>query len=244
MLEMQYIRNNTKDVVQRLAIRGLSASELIDEVLEADEIRRKTQQSHDEVLANMNSGSKKIGELFHQGKKQEAEKLKEQTSLLKEEAQSLQRKLAEAEESLKELMLQIPNTPNFTVPAGMEESDNEIVFQVDELPQLPEDRLAHWDLMQKYDLVNMELGVKLTGAGFPVYLGKGARFQRALINFFLDEAIEAGYKELIPPLLVNTDSAFATGQLPDKDGQMYHIRDDDFYLIPTAEIPITNVYRD
>ncbi len=209
-----------------------------------DESRRTTQQQHDDVLAKMNAGSKKIGELFREGKRDEAEQIKLETAALKETAHQMNQQLSESEANLKDILLQIPNAPNPSVPKGREETDNEIVFQVEELPTLPDGCLAHWDIMKKYNLVDMELGVKITGAGFPVYKGKGARFQRALINYFLDQAIDAGYLELIPPLLVNAESAYGTGQLPDKEGQMYHARDDDFYLIPTAEVPITNVYRD
>ncbi len=244
MLELQYIRNNKKDVVQRLAIRGINAEELVSQVLQMDESRRTTQQQHDDVLAKMNAGSKKIGELFREGKRDEAEQIKLETAALKETAHQMNQQLSESEANLKDILLQIPNAPNPSVPKGREETDNEIVFQVEELPTLPDGCLAHWDIMKKYNLVDMELGVKITGAGFPVYKGKGARFQRALINYFLDQAIDAGYLELIPPLLVNAESAYGTGQLPDKEGQMYHARDDDFYLIPTAEVPITNVYRD
>ena len=225
--------------------RGMAnASELLDEIVALDEDRKATQTAQDEKLAQANNAAKSIGALMKQGKKEEAEAVKQQSSDLKAQTKELGTKLDAIKEELQAKLYQIPNIPNHDVPAGKSEVDNEIVFSAKDLPALPEGSLAHWDLIKKYDIVDFDLGIKITGAGFPVYKGKGAKFQRALINFFLDEAEKAGYSEVQPPIVVNEASGYGTGQLPDKEGQMYHLADTDLYLIPTAEVPITNLYRD
>lgn len=244
MLQIHYIRENKQEVIDRLAIRGFDATPTVDKILEADEKRRNTQTELDGILAEMNSASKAIGLLFKEGKKVEADELKKMTFVHKETAHTLQEALKEAENELHELLVSLPNTPHPSVPKGKSAEDNEIVDSHGDLPQLPEDALAHWDLIEKYDIIDFKLGNKITGAGFPVYKGKGAKLQRALINFFLDEAEKAGYREVQPPLLINEDSGFGTGQLPDKEGQMYHMQIDNYFLIPTAEVPVTNLYRD
>lgn len=246
MLEVPLIRSDRDRILERLKKRNLSADELkrVDEVLEADDRRKQLQTELDEMKAERNALSGQIGELFRQGKRQEAEQLKSRVSELKS-------KLSEGEEALRvavdrreQILLQIPNVPHESVPAGSAESDNELYRAwTGQLPGLPEGAIPHWELGEKYGILDMELGTKLTGSGFPVFRGQGARLERALISFFLDEARKAGYEEVIPPLLVNEDTARATGQLPDKEGQMYQAERDNLYLIPTAEVPITNIYR-
>lgn len=244
MLQIHYIRDNKQEVIDRLAIRGFDATPTVEQILEADAKRRNTQAELDNLLAEMNSASKAIGQLFKEGKAAEANELKEKTTQLKESSHKLQEALHEAEKELHELLVTLPNTPHPTVPKGKTAEDNEIVESHGDIPQLGDDALAHWDLIEKYDIIDFKLGNKITGAGFPVYKGKGAKLQRALINFFLDEAEKAGYREIQPPLLINADSGFGTGQLPDKEGQMYHMQLDNYFLIPTAEVPVTNLYRD
>jgi len=244
MLTLQQIKNNTAAVIDKLNKRGIDSNSLINKAIELDESRRNIQQQADTAASEMNSISKQIGKLMAAGDKEGAEAAKAKTSTLKATAKELAEQLQEAETNLTDLLLTIPNVPHESVPNGTNENDNEVVKEVGEKPTLGIANSPHWNLGQKYNLFDLELGVKITGAGFPVYRGKGAKLQRALINFFLDEAIKAGYEEIQSPLMVNTDSAKGTGQLPDKDGQMYHVTGDDLYLIPTAEVPLTNLYRD
>lgn len=244
MLELSRIREEKDAIVAGLTIRNLDVKDQLEAVISLDEKRRDTQQQMEKDLAELNSLAKSIGGLFQQGKVEEANAMKAKTSTLKEQSAQLKVTLQETEEAINKILHTIPNVPNPIVPKGSSDQDNEIIFENATVPTLHAKAVPHWDLIKQYDLVDFELGVKITGAGFPVYKGKGARLQRALINFFLDEAINAGYEEVIPPLLVNEASGFGTGQLPDKDGQMYHDAQDNLYLIPTAEVPITNIYRD
>lgn len=244
MLEIQRVRNEKDDVIERLKVRGIDATAEVENVLAADEKRRRTQATLDESQSEMNKISKEIGNLFKSGKRDEAEAAKAKTGELKERIHELRGELNAADDELRELLYHLPNCPHELVPAGNDEADNEIIHQEGDIPTLHEGAKPHWDLADQYDLIDFELGVKVTGAGFPFYKGKGARLQRALINFFLDEASKAGYKEVIPPHVVNEASGYGTGQLPDKEGQMYHMQEDDLYLIPTAEVPVTNIYRD
>jgi len=243
MLELQRIREEKDQMIELLKVRNFDAATLLNKVVELDADRRKTQQTLDEESAEMNQLSKEIGNLFKSGKQAEANEMKEKTTSLKASIAEKKDQMNRIEEEITQILYQIPNIPNKLVPAGNTDQDNEIVFEEGTIPNLPENNVPHWELAKKYDLIDFELGVKITGAGFPVYKGKGARLQRALINFFLDEAEKSGFKEVIPPLLVNEDSGYGTGQLPDKEGQMYHCQVDDLYLIPTAEVPITNIYR-
>ena len=244
MLQVQFIRENKQTVLDGLAKRNFANAEtIIEHVLTADENRRATQVSLDGTLAESNKLSKEIGEFFKSGQVQKANILKEKSSQLKEQSKELTEKLNALATELQDLLYQIPNVPHVSVKEGKSEEDNENIFSEGIIPELGENNLPHWELAKKYDIIDFELGTKITGAGFPVYKGKGARLQRALINYFLDKNIEAGYKEYQVPHLVNTESATATGQLPDKDGQMYHATVDDLYLIPTAEVPITNMFR-
>ncbi len=243
MLQIPYIRENRDLIIERFTKRNLEAIETIDEILELDEQRKGTQQSMDNDLAESNKLAKQIGELYKSGKAVEANELKEQTKLLKEKSSEEKTKLHEIEEAQINLLYQLPNVPNEIVPNGNSDADNKILSEHGEACTFDFDAAPHWDLAKQYGLIDFEVGVKIAGAGFPVYLGKGAKLQRALINFFLDEAENAGYGEVIPPLVVNEASGYGTGQLPDKEGQMYHVGEDDLYLIPTAEVPITNIYR-
>jgi len=244
MLEIAAIRANAEDIKQRLAKKHFKELNLIDEILGVDEKRRATQTKLDENLARQNAIAKEIGDLFKQGKKEDAEAKKAETVKLKEDSKQYEADLAKAEEEMKDILVRIPNVPHASVPQGRTPEENEVVKTVGEIPKLHEGALPHWDLAKKYDLFDLELGVKITGAGFPVYKKQGAKLQRALISFFLDHAVEAGYTEVIPPHMVNEASAFATGQLPDKEGQMYVTKEESFYLIPTAEVPVTNIVRD
>ena len=244
MLQVQFIRENKTKVLEGLAKRNFADAEtLIEQVLTADENRRATQVELDNTLAESNKLSKEIGNLYKTGKAQEANVLKEKTGQLKESSKELSEKLSQFSDELDQLLYQIPNVPHASVKAGSSEEDNENIFSEGTIPDLGDHALPHWELAKKYDIIDFELGTKISGAGFPVYKGKGARLQRALINYFLDKNTAAGYKEVQVPHLVNTASATATGQLPDKDGQMYHSTVDDLYLIPTAEVPITNMFR-
>ncbi|MDY0780594.1 serine--tRNA ligase [Tenacibaculum sp. IB213877] len=244
MLQVQFIRDNKQTVLKGLAKRNFADAEaIIDDVLKADETRRETQVLLDNVLSESNKISKEIGNLFKSGEVQKANLLKEKTGQLKEQSKELTEKLNEAADKLQELLYQIPNIPHASVVAGKNEEDNEEVFREGVIPNLGEKALPHWELAKKYDIIDFDLGAKITGAGFPVYKGKGARLQRALINYFLDKNTAAGYKEVQVPHLVNEASGFGTGQLPDKEGQMYHVTGDDLYLIPTAEVPVTNLFR-
>ncbi len=244
MIQLSYLRENTQEVIQRLAIKNFNATEIVTKVLEADTNRRDTQQKLDETLAESKQIANEIGNLFKSGKQAEANALKERTAELKVLSKEYSDKMSQYESELEGLLLQIPNIPHVSVPKGKSAEDNEVVHQEGIIPELGENALPHWEICQKYDIIDFELGVKITGAGFPVYKGQGARLQRALISFFLDNATENGYREVQPPLMVNEASAMATGQLPDKEGQMYHVTADGFYMIPTAEVPITNIYRD
>lgn len=244
MLQVQFIRDNKQTVLEGLAKRNFAnATTIIEEILTSDEVKRATQSSLDNVLAESNKLSKEIGQLFKSGEAQKANLLKEKTTQLKEQSKELTEQLNTATFKLQELLYQVPNIPHTSVKPGNSEEDNEEVYKEGTIPDLGKNALPHWELAKKYDIIDFELGTKISGAGFPVYKGKGARLQRALINYFLDKNIEAGYKEYQVPHLVNTASATATGQLPDKDGQMYHATVDDLYLIPTAEVPITNMFR-
>ncbi|MFM7766987.1 MAG: serine--tRNA ligase [Bacteroidota bacterium] len=245
MLTINTIRENKEEVVARLSIQHFDAHALIDQVLEIDGNRRSTQAELDNLLAAQNNLAKQVGDLFKAGKQAEANDLKNKSTALKEESKQLADRLSVFEKQMNDILVRIPNMPSTVVPAGKTPEDNEVTYlSTQTLPVLPESALPHWELAAKYDLIDFELGVKLTGAGFPVYKGKGAKLQRALINFFLDKATEAGYGEVQPPILVNEDSGFGTGQLPDKEGQMYHVGIDNLYLIPTAEVPVTNIFRD
>jgi seryl-tRNA synthetase len=244
MLPLIYIRENQKALKQGLAKRNFAQPELIDKIIELDQSRRALQAELDKVLAKSNKLAKKIGSLFKTGKAKEANVLKKETTTLKQLSKDLQVGLQEAEKALMEVRTQIPNIPHESVPSGNSEEDNEEIFQSGTIPELEESALPHWELATKYDIINFELGNKITGAGFPVYKGKGARLQRALIQYFLDKNTGAGYTEYQVPHLVNEASGFGTGQLPDKEGQMYHVQNDGLYLIPTAEVPLTNMFRD
>ncbi|HEX8517503.1 MAG TPA: serine--tRNA ligase [Bacteroidia bacterium] len=244
MLQLNYIREKKDEAISRLAIKNFDARPILEQVIELDNDRRKTQNELDAILAEANTLAKQVGELYKTGRKAEGDELKNKSTSLKENSKKLEEKLASLEEQQHKLLVQVPNTPNTKVPKGKTPEDNENVYQEGETPKLYEGAKPHWELAAKYDLIDFELGVKLTGAGFPVYKGKVARLQRALINYFLDKATEAGYLEIQPPIMVNEASGYATGQLPDKEGQMYHATIDNLYLIPTAEVPITNIYRD
>ncbi|WP_274474833.1 serine--tRNA ligase [Mangrovimonas aestuarii] len=244
MLQVPFIRENKADVIAGLAKRNIDATELVEKVIALDEERRQLQTQLDNTLAESNSLSKEIGNLFKSGEIQKANLLKERTGQLKEDSKTLNESLNNKMEELNGLLYTIPNVPNDIVPAGNTDEDNEEVFREGDIPQLEEGALPHWELAKKYDIIDFELGNKITGAGFPVYKGKGARLQRALIAYFLDKNTEAGYTEYQLPLLVNEASGFGTGQLPDKEGQMYHVTGDNLYLLPTAEVPGTNIFRD
>ncbi len=244
MLQLQSIRDAKEEVILALKKRNIDAATMVDNVLKLDEKRRSTQTHLDAILAESNKLSKEIGELFKSGRTHEANLLKEKTGILKEESRQLGDNLNSIADELQSLLYQIPNVPNKLVPAGSSETDNEEVFKEGTVPVLISGALPHWELAKKYDIIDFELGVKITGAGFPVYKGKGARLQRALISYFLDKNTAAGYTEMQVPHLVNEASGYGTGQLPDKEGQMYHVGEDDLYLIPTAEVPVTNLLRD
>ena len=245
MLQLQYIKDHTEECISRLKIKNVKDVEArVAEIVDLDAKRRALQVKADAVKAEQNRIAKEIGMLMKQGKRDEAEAAKARTAELKEESASLGEQQASVEKELNEKLISLPNAPHPSVPVGTSEADNVVVAEFGVKPDLPADALPHWELCAKYDIVDFELGNKITGAGFPVYKGKGARLQRALINFFLNEAAEAGFLEIQPPLMVNEASGLGTGQLPDKEGQMYAIPLDGFYMIPTAEVPITNIYRD
>jgi seryl-tRNA synthetase len=245
MLQINFIRENKEEVLNRLAIKNFKDAEtIINKIIELDTQRRAIQKDSDDCKAEANNLAKQIGELMKSGKKEEAETIKAKTADLKVKEKNFAESLTETETEIHKLLVQVPNLPNTSVPKGKTPEDNLNVFEHGAIPTLHEKAQPHWELAAKYDLIDFELGVKLTGAGFPVYKGKGARLQRALLNFFLDKATAAGYLEVQPPIMVNEDSGFGTGQLPDKEGQMYHVTVDNLYLIPTAEVPITNIYRD
>ncbi|MDX9749595.1 MAG: serine--tRNA ligase [Flavobacteriales bacterium] len=243
MLELTFLREHREEAEQRLSKRNIDAKGLLDQAATLDATRRTTQTELDARLADLNTLSRTIGELMKAGKKDEAEAAKARTTELKADTAALKEKLDAAEKALHDHLCTIPNAPSAKVPAGRTPEENVVVTQEGEIPELGPDAKPHWELGEAYGLFSLDLGVKVTGAGFPVYSGQGAKLQRALIAFFLDRATDAGYREVVPPHLVNAASAFATGQLPDKEGQMYHATEDDLYLIPTAEVPITNLYR-
>ncbi len=244
MLTLQLINENPEDVIRRLAVKQFDGREPIMRIVDLDKKRRETQKKRDENASNLNKMAAQIGSLMKQGKKEEAQAAKEQVASLKAANKAIDDDLSAIEAEIKEILLSIPNVPYKGVPEGKSSDDNVVEKEGGIKPALPADAMPHWDLAKKYNIIDFDLGVKITGAGFPVYIGKGARLQRALVQFFLDEAGKAGYTEIEPPLVVNQDSGLGTGQLPDKEGQMYHAQLDDFYLIPTAEVPVTNIYRD
>ncbi|MCD7977695.1 MAG: serine--tRNA ligase [Tannerellaceae bacterium] len=244
MLTLKVITEHTEEVIRKLARKHFDAKEYIEQVIELDKTRRTTQQELDANLAALNQLSKTIGQLMKEGKKEEAEAARAQVAEMKENSKKLDETKASAEQQIHDILVQIPNLPHDSVPEGKLAEDNICEKEGGSIPELGESALPHWELAKKYDLIDFELGVKITGAGFPVYKGFGSRLQRALINFFLDNAREAGYLEIQPPYVVNATSGYGTGNLPDKEGQMYHATADDLYLIPTAEIPVTNIYRD
>jgi seryl-tRNA synthetase len=244
MLQVSYIRENKEQVLERLSVRNFNQPELVEQIISLDEQRRSTQSQGDALQAEANAAARQIGELMKAGKRDEADAIKAKTSAAKDEIKRLQDDLAALEHELHQKLVQLPNLPHSSVPKGKTPEENEVVLTHGEAPALSENALPHWELAAKYNLIDFELGVKITGAGFPVYKGKGAKLQRALINYFLSKAEAAGYEEVMLPLLVNEASGFGTGQLPDKEGQMYHVGLDNLFLIPTAEVPITNLYRD
>jgi seryl-tRNA synthetase len=244
MLTINLIREKKDFIIERLKVKNFEAEEIINRILALDTSRREIQSRTGLMQSEMNRFSKEIGSLLKEGKQAEAEAAKEKTYSLKEEIKTWSDKLIPIEDDLKNEIISLPNLPHESVPKGHGADDNIKVREGGVVPVVSETALPHWDLIKKYDIIDFDLGIKLTGAGFPVYLGKGAKLQRALINFFLDEGEKAGYREVLPPILVNEDSGFGTGQLPDKEGQMYHAAPDKFYLIPTAEVPVTNIYRD
>lgn len=245
MLTLKQIREDKDQTIKRLAVKGFDATIIVDEIIALDDERKATQAKVDANLAEMNNISRQIGVMFSQGKQLEANTLKQKTLDMKEATKEMQDRLSEVESLLDQKIVLLPNFPSEQVPAGRTPEDNQVVREGGEKPNLNKDNtLPHWELTKKYDIIDFELGVKLTGAGFPVYKGQGAKLQRALIAFFLDENTAAGYTEVMPPLMVNEASGFGTGQLPDKEGQMYHATTDNFYLIPTAEVPVTNIFRD
>lgn len=244
MLQIQAIRAQEDAIITALKKRQIDAAPIVSKILEIDQLRRATQTSLDENLARANQLAKEIGGLFKSGQAAEAQALKEESGSLKEASKTLQATLAEVSETLQDLLYSLPNVPHDSVPAGKSEEDNEEIFRAGDIPTLHKDALPHWELAKKYDLIDFELGVKIAGAGFPVYKGKGAKLQRALIAYFLDKNTAAGYTEIQPPLVVNEASGYGTGQLPDKEGQMYYMPEDKLYLIPTAEVPVTNIFRD
>ncbi|MCM1376816.1 MAG: serine--tRNA ligase [Clostridium sp.] len=244
MLTLQTIKADPEFVISRLAVKGFDGRAVITEILEIDAERRRLQQKVDSDANTLKKLSASIGAHMKKGEKEEAEKAKQEVAEIKGATKGLQDRLSECATKMRDLLLTVPNLPCDAVPEGLTAEDNVVEATGGKMPELPADALPHWDLAKKYNLIDFELGVKVTGAGFPFYIGKGARLQRALIQFFLDEASKAGYVEVEPPFVVNSDSGYGTGQLPDKEGQMYHVGLDDLYLIPTAEVPVTNIYRD
>lgn len=244
MLTIAQIKENPQEVIKRLAVKGFDGNEPVERVLAADDVRRKQQLENDTVAAELKKLAASIGSLMKQGKKDEAESAKAKVAELKELQKEIAAKLKAAEAEITEILLSVPNLPYSGVPEGKTAADNVVEKSGGKMPELGSDALPHWDLAKKYNLIDFDLGVKITGAGFPVYIGKGAKLQRALIQFFLDAASDAGYLEIQPPYVVNEASGIGTGQLPDKEGQMYHCQLDNLYLIPTAEVPVTNLYRD
>jgi seryl-tRNA synthetase len=244
MLTIPYIRDNRDTILKGLEIKNFRTPELIDQIINLDNERRSLQVKTNELQAEMNRLSKEIGMLFKSGEKEKANQVKEQTTNIKKELDTLEKDLQLSASKLNDLLVQVPNIPHPSVPAGKSDADNKEIRRGGNMPRLAEGSLPHWELAKKYKLIDFELGVKITGGGFPVFQGQGARLQRALIAWFLDQNTQAGYEEILPPLLVNEASGFGTGNLPDKEGQMYHVTGDNLYLIPTAEVPVTNIYRD
>ncbi len=244
MIEINRLRDNSNEIIERLSIKNFDSKKIITEILELDKQKREIQVSSDGLLSQRNSISKEIGNLFKSGQAELANKKKEETVSLNTDIQELKDKFNVVDEKLTDLLYLLPNTPHIDVPKGKTPEENITIFEKGDIKKLHDKAKPHWELASEFDLIDFDLGVKITGAGFPVYKGKGAKLQRALINFFLDEAENSGYNEVIPPLLVNEASGYGTGQLPDKEGQMYHSTEDNFYLIPTAEVPVTNIFRD
>jgi seryl-tRNA synthetase len=244
MIQINTIKQQADHVKARLQIKNFKNLQLVDAIIAIDEQRRAIQKQNDDLAAEANAKSKQIGQLMATGNKAEADELKASVAASKNQAKQLAQQLGQLEQQQSDLLVQLPNLPHSSVPQGTTAADNEEVGNWGAIPTLPQDALPHWDLASKHQLIDFELGTKITGSGFPVYTNQGAKLQRALINFFLDYNTQAGYVEYLPPLMVNEDTAYATGQLPDKEGQMYHVTADGFYLIPTAEVPVTNVYRD
>lgn len=244
MLQVNFLRQHKDEVLRRLAIKNFKQPEIVDEVISLDDERKRLQVEFDNTQAKVNAASKDIGKLMGQGKKDEAEALKQEVATHKISLEPLKEKMAEVEKKLIDTLIQLPNLPSEQVPVGKTPEDNVVVREGGIRPEFINEPLPHWELTKKYNLIDFELGNKITGSGFPVYINKGAKLQRSLIQYFLDYNTEAGYVEFIPPFVVNEDSAYGTGQLPDKEGQMYYVTEDKFYLIPTAEVPVTNIYRD
>ncbi len=244
MLTLKLLRDDPQFVIERLAVKNFDASAIVEKILEQDRVRRSCQTELDAALAAQKAKAKEIGALMQQGRKDEAEAAKKEVAQMKENSRKIESQMEESQKLQNDLLVQLPNIPDDLVPAGRNADDNVIVRMGGEIPELPEGALPHWELASKYDIIDFDLGVKLTGAGFPVYKGKGAKLQRALIQYFLDFNTKAGYMEIEPPILVNEASGFGTGQLPDKEGQMYFVSLDKFYMVPTAEVPVTNIYRD
>lgn len=244
MLQLQTIRQNADLVKERLAVKNFKEISLVDDILLLDDQRKKLQLESDTILAGINTASKQIGQLMAKGQKDDAEKMKQEVTVLKSSLQPVADKLAETETQLNAKLVLLPNLPSVLVPAGKTPADNTVVREGGAKPQLPAGSVPHWDLIKKYDIIDFETGAKITGSGFPLYKGKGARLQRGLIQYFLDFNVAAGYTEYLPPFMVNEATAYGTGQLPDKEGQMYYMPADNFYMIPTAEVPVTNIYRD
>lgn len=244
MLSIQLFRQEKELVLAGLQKKNFSNTALVDTIIEVDELRRTAQQENDALAAVVNAASKEIGALMGKGEKEAAEALKQQVAQHKDQAKALQAKLSELDAKLQELLISLPNLPHSSVPVGKTPEENEVVKQAGAIPDLSAQKAPHWELTEQYQLIDFELGNKITGSGFPVYIDKGAKLQRALISYFLDYNTSKGYKEYYPPHMVNADSAYATGQLPDKEGQMYHMPEDNFYMIPTAEVPLTNIFRD
>ena len=244
MLNLRFIQENKELVIERLAVKNFDGREMVEKIIELDNQRKALQQEAEQKQATMNQIAKQIGQLMQKGQKEEAEQARQTTAELKSSIADLTNQRNEVGTELNNILLRLPNLPHSSVPRGKSETDNEVIKIVPEIPQKQESDIPHWELTKKYDLIDFETGVKITGAGFPLYKGLGAKLQRALINFFLEENSKAGYLEVQPPLMVNEDSGYGTGQLPDKDGQMYYVNEDNLYLIPTAEVPVTNIYRD
>ena len=244
MLYIPYLREHKNEIIEKLKIKNFEANEIIENLLVKDNERKKTQKELDDLLSKSNQLSKKIGEMHQSGQADKANEIKVECAGIKEDAKILQEKYTTLEKEITEVLVQIPNVPHPSVPKGSCDADNKMIKEIGEKPNLHENAKPHWELTTDFNLIDFELGNKITGTGFPVYKGKGARLQRALIAYFLDKNTEAGYTEFLPPILVNETSGFATGQLPDKEGQMYHVTEDNLYLIPTAEVPVTNFFRD